>query len=201
MLYVYIIIGIVLVGGIGFYLASRNKKSAGAGKQDSARHDSAKRAANPARGNMFDDLRSNALTITAGDLGFSFPADQTIVFGVVMDMGMQGATATLVAYQSGDASLYLSSGGGVIGAGQHQSVSQAAKQFVQQAQGFLDKATKTMSTSLPATGAACFYLLTNNGIYAGQDQISNMETGQAGWGPLFYGGNLLLTEIRLASNK
>lgn len=46
-----------------------------------------------------------------------------------------------VLHQTGEASLYLSLGGGVIGGGQHQNVNSAAKQFVSLAQTFLDKTT------------------------------------------------------------
>jgi GNAT superfamily N-acetyltransferase len=44
--------------------------------------------------------------------------------------GMDGATLSTVFHKTGAASLYLSSGGGIIGGGQHESVNRAAKKFV-----------------------------------------------------------------------
>ncbi len=70
-----------------------------------------------------------AFTTTPEQLGLSMPTDKTSVYGVAMDWEMGSATATTTAYQTGDASLYLSSGGGVIGGGQHQKINSAAKHY------------------------------------------------------------------------
>ncbi|MBK7183628.1 MAG: hypothetical protein IPH89_12200 [Bacteroidetes bacterium] len=112
---------------------------------------------------------------------------------------MGGATATTVAYQTGDASLYLSSGGGVIGGGQHQNVNKAAKQFVNLAQTFLDNSTKTKTTPLPSSDEVKFYLLTSKGVFAGQEIMKNFENNSSPWAELFEEGNKLLTELRTTS--
>ena len=118
-----------------------------------------------------------------------------------MDWGMNGVTATTVSYQTGDASLYLSSGGAVIGGGQHQNVNNAAKQFVSLAQTFLDRTHKTEIASLPATDEVKFYLLTNKGTYAGQETMKNLENNSSSWLALFEGGNKVLTELRKTSER
>jgi hypothetical protein len=118
-----------------------------------------------------------------------------------MDWEMGGATASTVAYQTGDASLYLSSGGGVIGGGQHQNVNSASKQFVSLAQTFLDKTTKTETTPLPATDEVKFYLLTNQGIFVGKETMKNFENNSSAWLKLFEEGNNVLTELRKTSEK
>jgi hypothetical protein len=46
-----------------------------------------------------------------------------------MDWSMDNGTATLVAYDDGTTSLYTSTGGGVIGAGSHGEVRDAAEAF------------------------------------------------------------------------
>ena len=91
--------------------------------------------------------------------------------------------------------MYLSSGGAVIGGGQHQNVNNAAKQFVSLAQSFLDKTIKTEATPLPLTGEVKFYLLTNEGIFVGQDQMKNFENNSSTWLKLFEKGNNVLTEL------
>jgi hypothetical protein len=118
-----------------------------------------------------------------------------------MDWEIRGTIASTVAYQTGDASLYLSSGGGVIGGGQHQNVNSASKQFVSLAQTFLDKTTKTEATSLPVTDEVKFYLLTNKGIFAGQETMKNFENNTSAWLKLFEAGNNVLTELRKTSEK
>jgi len=103
--------------------------------------------------NPFDDLRNLVFSTTPEHLGLSFPPDKTVVYGIIMDIGLgiNGTVATTVCYQTGDASLYLSSGGGVIGGGYRQNVNNAARQFVSLAQAYLDKAIKTEAAALPTT--------------------------------------------------
>jgi len=142
-----------------------------------------------------------AFTATPQQLGISLPATKTIVYGIIMDWEMGGGTASTVAYQTGDASLYLSSGGGVIGGGQHQNVNSAAKHFVSLAQTFLDKTTKTVTTPLPVKDEVKFYLLTNNGVFVGHEQMKNFESNSSSWFKLFEAGNIVLTELRKTSEK
>ena len=189
---VYIIIGIILVGGLVFYLTSCKNKSSS---------DTSNVKVHKPEKNPFDGLRNMAFTATPEQLGLSLPTDKTVVYGIVMDWGMSGAVATTVSYQTGDASLYLSSGGGVIGGGQHQNVNSAAKLFVNLAQTYLDKSVKTETTDLPTEDKVKFYLLTNNGVFVGQEQMKNFENKSSQWLELFEEGNKVLIELRLTTEK
>jgi hypothetical protein len=196
-----IIIGIILAGGLVFYLTSCGNKSTANDKQSVADQDTTKPKVHQTKENAFEGLRNMAFTTTPEQLGLSLPTDKTVVFGVVMDWEMGGATATTVSCQTGDASLYLSSGGGVIGGGQHQNVNIVAKQFVTLAQTFLDKTAKTETTPLPATDEVKFYLLTNKGVFVGQETMKNFENNSSSWLKLFEEGNNVLTELRKTSEK
>ncbi len=197
----YLFIGIILVGGLVFYLASCGNKSSSNDTQVDAARDTSKSKVRQTKDNAFEVLRNMAFTATPGQLGLTFPSDKTIVYGVIMDWEMGGATASTVAYQTGDASLYLSSGGGIIGGGQHQKVNSAAKQFVGLAQTFLGKTTKTEAKTLPSTDEVKFYFLTNKGVFVGQEQMKNFENNSSGWLELFEEGNRVLTELRKTSEK
>ena len=197
----YVIIGIILAGGLVFYLTSCGNKSNANDKQTVADQDTTKPKVHQIKENDFEGLRNMAFTATPEQLGLSLPTDKTVVYGIIMDWEMGGATATTVSYQTGDASLYLSSGGGVIGGGQQQNVNSAARQFVSLAQTFLDKATKTETTPLPTTDQVKFYLLTNNGIFVGQETMKNFENNSSSWLKLFEEGNNVLTELRETSEK
>jgi hypothetical protein len=197
----YIIIGIILAGGLIFYLTSCANKSTSKDKQTTADLDTNKQKVHQTKENAYEGLRIMALSATPEQLGLSLPTDKTIVYGVIMDWEMDGATATTVSYQTGDASLYLSSGGGVIGGGQHENVNSAAKQFVSLAQTFLDKTTKTEKTPLPSTDEVKFYLLTNKGIFVGQETMKNFENNSSSWLKLFEEGNNVLTELRKTSEE
>lgn len=195
----FIIAGIVLAAGVLFYLVSCGNKSA-SGKPATTGPDTQPNLRQQ-KENPFEGLRNIAFTATPERLGLSLPADKTIVFGVIIDWEISDATATIVSYQTGDASLYLSSGGGIIGGGHHENVNTAAKKFVSLGQAFLDKATKDPPIFLPETDQVKFYLLTNKGIYGGQDTIDHLEKNNSAWQALFDEGNKVLTELRMIADK
>ena len=197
----YIIVGILLIGGLIFYLASCKSKTSSDGQQATEKRDTISPKVYDTKANTFNDLRGMAFSATPEQLQLSLPSNKTIVYGIIMDWGIDTATATVVSYQTGDASLYLSSGGGVIGGGQHHNVNSAAKQFVSLAQSYLDQATKTESNPLPQTDEVKFYLLTNKGTFVGQDIVKNFENKTSVWLQLFEGGNKVLTELRLTREK
>jgi hypothetical protein len=197
----YIIIGIILAGILVIYLATRKSKSTENVKPMVANHDTTKPKVHTTKENAFEGLRNMAFSVTHEQLGLSLPTEKTVVYGVIMDWEMGSATATIVSYQTGEASLYLSSGGGIIGGGQHQNVSSAAKRFVSLAQTYLDKSTKIETTDLPTTDQVKFYLLTNKGKFVGQDNMNNFENRSSEWLKLFEEGNNVLTELRMTTEK
>lgn len=199
---IYITIVVVLAGTLVFYLASCGNKPTIVNKQEAfVNKDTAKTKIYQTENNTFEELRNQAFAVTFEQLGLSLPKDKTVVYGVVMDWEMDGATATTVAYQTGDASLYLSSGGGVIGGGQHQNVNSAAKEFVSLAQTFIDNTIKTETKPLPNKNVVKFYLLTNKGIYVGQEEMKNFENNSSNWLRLFEEGNKVISELRMTSEK
>ena len=193
----YIIITI-LIAGIVIYLTACKNKSASEVKtivkQDSTNQKQ------PIE-NAFKDMRDMAFQVSPKDLGLPMQENKTMVYGIIMDWGMPNATATIVSYQTGDASLYLSSGGGIIGGGKHENVSNAAKELVTLAQKYLNDATITQTTPLPKEDNIKFYILTNKGIYVGQEEIENLENRSSKWLELFEEGNKVLNEIRKTSEN
>jgi hypothetical protein len=197
----YIIIIIILAGGLVLGLMGyRNKLSVSNDKQSSNNFNSVGKNTHQLKDNPYEELRNKALKVSPKDLGLSLN-ENTVVYGVVMDWEMGGAIATTVTYQTGDASLYLSSGGGVIGGGGHKNVNNAAKRFVNLAQTFINVALRTETTPLPEKNSVKFYLLTNKGIYVGQETMNNFENSSSVWLKLFEEGNNVLSELRVISEK
>jgi hypothetical protein len=188
----YAIIGFILISGLFFYLTSCRNKVTAENNQTTEQTKTTPKV-HQTKDNAYEELRNMAFKATPEQLELSLPTDKTIVYGVIMDWEMGGATASTVAYQS--------TGGGVIGGGKHLSVNSASKQFISLAQTFLDKATKTEKTDLPKTNEVKFYLLTNKGIYFGQEQVNNLENNSSIWLKLFEEGNNVLTELRNISEK
>ena len=80
--------------------------------------------------------------------------------GVVVDIPADGGGfATLIAMSEGTTSLYLSTGGGVIGAGQHPSVGAANRELRQTAQATLPSLSESSARARihrPASPASSF---------------------------------------------
>jgi hypothetical protein len=99
--------------------------------------------------NPYEQLRSTALSVEPGSIGITPTGDLPHVFGVVMDIGMDRGTATLVAFADGAVSLYYSSGGGIIGAGQHEQVRSSAHRLLAIANSDLASFSLSLPDALP----------------------------------------------------
>jgi hypothetical protein len=192
---------IILLTGIIFPLTACGQKPSVNENQTSVNQDTITQKTIQTKTNTFEGLRNVALNVTPEQLGLKLSTDKTVVFGVIMDWDMEGTTVTTVSYQTGDASMYLSSGGGVIGGGTHKNVNRAAKTFVNTAQTYLSKAVRTETTKVPENNFVYFYLLTNKGVYKGQDEMKNFENNSSKWRLLFESGNKVITELRLTKEK
>ncbi len=151
--------------------------------------------------NVYEEMRNMALNITAEQLELPMPGDATIVYGVVMDWELGDGISTTACYATGDASMYLSTGGGVIGGGKHQNVNAAAKKLVASAQKLLDKTVKTGQTPLPGTDEVHFYFITNKGIFIAKEHMANFENEKSPWFPFFEEVNLVITELRKSNDE
>ena len=118
-----------------------------------------------------------------------------------MDWDVGEGIATVVAFQSGDASVYLSSGGGVIGGSGHDNVKTAAIRFVNEAQKYLGNTKPTDTTPLPGKDMVNFYFLTNKGKYVGQEAMANFENSTSKWLELFNEANNLMSEVRMTTDS
>ena len=151
--------------------------------------------------NPYEGMRKMALETKPEQLGLSFSSEKTFVFGVVMDWDVKNGTASTISFITGDASIYFSSGGGIIGGGTDESVKIISKEFVSRAQFYLDKTSKTELTPLPGNNNVIFYFITSKGIFYGQDKMENISNRTSIWLDLFLTGNELITELRKLKEK
>jgi len=70
-------------------------------------------------------LRNIWFTTKPEDLGITFESESKVPYAIVMDMGINGDTATIVSSITGDESMYTSTGGGIIGGIDHENVRKA----------------------------------------------------------------------------
>jgi hypothetical protein len=123
-------------------------------------------------------LRNTALGITRQEAGLAATFVPTEPWGVVMDWVVSNATATIVSFSNGHASIYLSTGGGFIGGGEsHESVRIAAKKMVAVAGVCQPHTRPTSEYPLPQKpDEVLFYLLTDAGIFTAdalKEDLSN----------------------------
>jgi len=144
---------------------------------------------------VFENLRNQALNVKSGDLQIKVSEKDTVVYGVVMDWDMPEGVATLIAFSTGDASLYNSKGGGTIGGIGHQKIQSAAKYLTSSAVTYLKNAKQVETTPLPPKDCVGFYLLTNKGKFYLEEKMEAMEQQSSPIFGLFEDANKVITEL------
>lgn len=143
------------------------------------------------------DLRGLALSYRELAGGHRF-VDESDLVGVVIDWTVSaGITATLSCINDGTVSMYLSNGGGVIGAGDHESVRQAATAVMREAVRLRTLFAPARDVALPPVGVMRFTLVLRSGLVTADGDVEELRVGR---GPLAQLGNkaqALLTAIRL----
>jgi hypothetical protein len=150
---------------------------------------------------MYNELRSLALNAKPADLGLTLNSDAVSVYGIVMDMGLERGTATLTAFSTGDASLYLSTGGGIIGGIGHAPVRQSVRAWIQSASEHLASFSATATFEVPANGQVRFFVLTNRGILGTTVREADFHSDKVDLAPVWYAGQQVLTDLRVSMDK
>ena len=187
------IILIVAVIAIGVLISWTNRtKNSATGK---TQHLTEK----PDHQNPYMEMREMAFSAQADEIGVGDIPDNK-VYGLITEMAMNPGSASVISFLSGDTSLYLSSGGGFIGAGQHEEVRELVIRKVDGFQKYLSKAKKIHQSKLPEKGKVSFNFLTKNGLYSVTENMADLESGQSELSGLFREVNEIITQIRIKSN-
>jgi hypothetical protein len=147
----------------------------------------------------YSALRRQALSVQRSDLGIPEPPPEAPAWGILMETGYPEASATLFALGDGTTSLYLSTGGGVIGGQAHQNVREANAEFVEAANRHYQHLKPTDSFPLPADGQTVFYVLTDSGVLTGAGREEELGLGRHPLSSLFHEGHQVITQLRLIS--
>lgn len=144
-------------------------------------------------------LREKALGATAADLGLA--GQDVPVAGVVADLPVGGDTATVVALADSTVSLYLSTGGGTIGAGHWPACATAARALLSHAASLAGAMAPAPNTERPAAGRMRFFVRTPAGLLGVDEEEGALVAGKSQWSPLFFAVNDLLTAIRVSEES
>lgn len=152
----------------------------------------------PPASDVYLKLRTNALNAASDRDRPPDPHAQIRV--VLMEMGMSDAVATFACYADGTASLYLSTGGGVIGGGEHESVRTACLEMMsltnKYAHDFIAACNRVSAFPFPAEGEVFFYLVTGEGVYQARCREDALEAQRDPFSALFNNCHAVMTEVR-----
>jgi hypothetical protein len=145
--------------------------------------------------NPYARLREQALTVEASKVGLE-PVEGS-AWGVIMDLHVGDATATVVSFADGTASIYLSNGGGFIGGHQHEQIRGAAKTFVDAATAALPMMRPSTAHPLPPAGYVTFYARTASITLAAEADEKKLQSAPSGpLAALFAAGHGVIAEYR-----
>lgn len=147
----------------------------------------------------YRELRSMALSVKAAQLGLDVEPDTVIAAFLEMQMG---APVTLVAMAEGSVSMYFGNGGGIIGAGQHPEVREAAEVFLSEMQKALPRLAVVEEAPLPVRPRTRFHARTSEGTYSVDCSLEQlMYDKKHPLHQLAMTGNDLITQVRLATTR
>jgi hypothetical protein len=147
---------------------------------------------------VYTDMRDAVLNLDPSSVGIhQGPAART-VWGLVMDWTLDRDVATIVSLADGTTSLYLSSGGGSIGAGEHPGAAAASVNAVRVAERMIDDVPGAMDSAVPPRGRTALTLLTFSGLRRFEDDNVAFENGTSRLSPVADSMQEVIDEIRRA---
>lgn len=144
----------------------------------------------------FMGLRSQVLNLTTEEFGVTrenFPYD---IWGLVMESGMDEGSYSLVCLADGTTSIYYSSGGGILGAGGHESVQTACKYLLSGANHFFRLASFSDNQTLPNKGETVFYFLGHEGARKYSAPTNELGNNKDSLSKLFHASHMVISKIR-----
>jgi hypothetical protein len=141
-------------------------------------------------------LREQLLRATWQEIGV-VPRDH--VWGVLMELGFAKGVATVVALADGTASLYLTNGGGMLGAGARPEVRASAVRLCDAASHVTGETTAATAFPRPAAGRVRFYVLTDGGARTVETDEAPLRAGGHRLSALFTAGQDEIAALQHAS--
>lgn len=146
------------------------------------------------------DLRQRALEFSPTELGLTNEITAG-PWGMIMEIYMDSSQAvvTVASFADGNASIYLSLGGGYIGGVGKPKIHDAAIAFVKAGAGFESSMVPTNAFALPQPGETVFYLRSGNRILRESASTASLDAKQHRLFKLWFAGQEVITQYRLDS--
>lgn len=150
-------------------------------------------------GNPFSALRDQLLS-GADAVMFGVSADEPL-WGIVSEFGLASGTATLIALDDGTCSLYTSTSGGVIGAGEHEAVRGAAGTLIDVAGRVAGTLKPLTDRSMPGQDEICFFLLLSDRVLGVRGARETLLARDPNAAELYAASMNLLMAVREQGNE
>jgi hypothetical protein len=141
-------------------------------------------------------LREVAFSTKPEDVEVQVKAGEEQVYGVIVEFQSNDALVTTVAFVSGDASVYRSSGGGEIGGRRDPVVADAARALVGLAQVQLADLPRATAYPTPEPGNVRIYLLTTAGLRGAEEDRTQLADTRDRLAALFAGGQKIVSAFK-----
>lgn len=123
-----------------------------------------------------------------------------VVHAAAMDWATDKGVATLVAFQDGTVSLYMSGGGAILGLGEKEQVRKSAARFFEVAKSVREQLSKAEGFSYPSPRNMTFYLIeTPSTLSSGPIATQDLQQGHHPLSALAGAAQDVMTEIRETS--
>ena len=140
------------------------------------------------------------LTSRADELGFADSGEQP--WGVAIDIGFDEATAaTVISLKDGTTSLYTTTGGGILGGGDHEAVATASRGLVAAAAGHVVDVVRRDDTDLPGSGNVTIWLRIGDDRFARTVPEAELMSGESPLASLYATGHEVITQLRLLDDS
>jgi len=146
-------------------------------------------------------MREQALSLTAADLNLQPIEARPHVWGAIMELGYAQAVASLCAFADGTVSLYISTGGGIIGAGEQPAVREQAERFLTIMETHVADFERVDDTPPPIPGRVRFYVRTFQATLTAEADEQDLGQNRHKLSPIFHAGHAVITQMRLVSEK
>ncbi|MFV8753820.1 hypothetical protein ACNOYE_25020 [Nannocystaceae bacterium ST9] len=143
----------------------------------------------------FVQRRAQILALRPEDLQLTIERYPFPVYGLLMETGIAEGTFSVVGLADSTASLYLSDGGGTVGAGAYPNVQRALVALLIEAEHHFRDAASVSVFPEPARGRVSFYFLTRDGVRRYDAVESELEHGHDPHASLYAAAHALLGEI------
>ncbi|MGH9727889.1 MAG: hypothetical protein ACRD4V_04790 [Candidatus Acidiferrales bacterium] len=111
-------------------------------------------------------------------------------------LGLDSGSITVVAICDENASVYLSTGGGYIGAQAQESIRHAAENMITLAKELRPQMQPTTSYPLPQSDEVIFYVLTDAGVFTATASVTSLSSQQNPMAKLGNAAQEIITQYR-----